>query len=100
MTVPVAADPFFTLAPGRENLKTFSKRPHLLSGIRGPLAVEGGTTAADRSLRAAVLLPGEGNAPLFRIAVQPPESQQVDTLNIFDDSSHEDVDRNADGEPR
>ena len=59
------ADPWYQLAPGRENWKTFAKRPHILSGIRGPLAVEGGTTAADRSLRPAVLLPGEGNGPLF-----------------------------------
>ena len=85
------ADPRFTVSADRENLKTFPKRSHLLSGIRGPLAVEGGTTTADRSLRAAVLLPGEGNRPLFRVAPQPPESQQVDTLNIFDDSSQEDL---------
>ena len=38
-----------------------------------------------------MLLPGEGNAPLFQISAQPPESQQVDTLNIFDDSSREDL---------
>ena len=38
-------DPFVELAPGRENLKTFGKQMHLLSGIRGPLAVEGGTTS-------------------------------------------------------
>ncbi|MEY2518223.1 MAG: large repetitive protein, partial [bacterium] len=91
VTVPLVADPWFDLAPGRENLKSFSKRRHLLSGLRGPLAVEGGPTAADRSLRSAVLLPGEGNGPLFRVAPQPPESQQVDTLNVFTDSSQEDL---------
>ena len=76
---------------GHEKLKSFSKRPHLLSDIRGPLAVEGGTTTADRSPKAAVLLPGERNAPLFKVAPQPDEAQQIDTLNIFDDSSQEDV---------
>ncbi|MEO6651293.1 MAG: hypothetical protein ABIP17_01380, partial [Ilumatobacteraceae bacterium] len=86
----VQADPWFELAPGRENLRSFAKRAHLLSGIRGPVAVEGGPTATDRSLRPAVMLPGETNAPLFQIAEQPDEAQQVDVLNIFDDSSRED----------
>ena len=66
--IRVVADPWFDLQPGRENLKSFAKRAHLLSGLRGPLAVEGGTTAVDRSLRPAVLLPGEGNGPFFGIA--------------------------------
>jgi len=91
LTVNVVADPFFDLAPGRENLKIFSKPDHLLSGIRGPLAIEGGTTAADRSLKAAVLLPGEGNAPFFQIAQQPPEKFQIDTLNIYNDGSAENL---------
>ncbi len=90
VSVGLEADPWYLLAPGRENWKTFAKRPHILSGIRGPLAVEGGTTAADRSLRPAVLLPGEGNGPLFEIAEQPPEAQQVDVLNVYADSSQED----------
>src|SRR5262249_34573614 len=46
ITVNLLADTWFTLAAGRENLKSFSKRPHLLSDIRGPLAVEGGVTGA------------------------------------------------------
>ena len=91
VTVNLVADPFYVLQPGQENLRSFSKRPHLLSGIRGPLAVEGGATAANRSLRPAVLLPGEGNAPLFQVAPQPPEAQQVDVLNVYADSSQEDL---------
>jgi hypothetical protein len=91
LTIPLLADPFFELAPGRQNLTTFPKQPHLLSGIRGPLGVEGGTTAADRSIHGAVLLPGEDNRPAFRVAAQPPEWQQIDTLNIYDDGSKEDV---------
>ena len=89
--VPLVADPDWVVAPGRENVKTFPKRLHLLSDIRGPLAVEGGTTATDRSLRPAILLPGEANAPLLGTAPQPPESQQVDVLNVFADSSREDL---------
>ena len=91
VTVSLLADPFFQLAPGRSNRRTFGKQQHLLSGIRGPLAVEGGTTSADRSLHAAVTLPGEGNGPVFRVAPQPPEWQQIDTLNIYGDGSMEDL---------
>ena len=92
VTVPLLADPYFDLQPGRENLKSFPKRAHLLSGLRGPLAVEGGTTAADRSLKSAIMLPGEANRGLFQIADQPLEAQQVDVLNVFADSSQEDLD--------
>jgi Ca2+-binding RTX toxin-like protein len=90
VAVPVVADPWFDLQPGRENLKSFPKQPHLLAELRGPLAVEGGTTGADRSLQPAILLPGEANAPLFGIGQQPPESGPVDVLNVFDDSSQQD----------
>ena len=90
-TVNLLADPFFQLAPGRSNLRTFGKQQHLLSGIRGPLAVEGGTTSADRSVHAAVVLPGEGNRAPFRVAPQPPEWQQIDTLNVYGDGSMEDL---------
>src|SRR5262249_5108035 len=89
-TVNLLADTYFNLPPGRENIKTFAKQPHLLSGIRGPLPREGGATGADRSRQPAVLLPLEKNGPLFAIAPQAPEAQQVDVLNIFDDSSHQD----------
>ena len=65
----------------------FAKQQHMLGGIRGPLSVEGGTSTQNRSLQAAVLLPGEGNGPLFRVAAQPPEWQQIDTLNVYDDGS-------------
>ena len=90
VTVPLVADVNFQLAPGRQNLKVFAKQQHILSGIAGPLSVEGGTTSANRSLHAAVLLPGEGNGPLFAVAAQPPEWQQIDTLNIYDDGSKQD----------
>jgi hypothetical protein len=89
--VPLLADPFFDISSDRANLKTFPKRTHLLSGIRGPLAVEGGTTTADRSIKTPVLLPGEGNAPPFQVAAQPPEWQMIDTLNVFADGSKEDL---------
>src|SRR6185295_4440347 len=91
VTVPLLADPAYDLQPGRSDLRTFPKREHLLSGIRGPLAVEGGVTTADRSIRPAVLLPGEGNKAPFQVAAQPPEWQMIDTLNVFADGSHENL---------
>ncbi|HEY3922827.1 MAG TPA: hypothetical protein VGL76_12045 [Gaiellaceae bacterium] len=88
--VKLTDDTNFTLPASRQNLTVFPKQQHTLSGIQGPLSVEGGTTNSDRSLHAAVLLPGEGNGPLFAVAAQPPEWQQIDTLNVYDDGSHQD----------
>ncbi|MGH3369916.1 MAG: hypothetical protein ACRDPR_07925, partial [Nocardioidaceae bacterium] len=91
VTIGVVADPDLQLSPGRANLRMFPKQPHTLSGIRGPLAVEGGTTSADRSLKGAIMLPGEVNGPLFQVAQQPPEQQQVDVLNVYADGSRQDL---------
>ena len=55
--------------------------------LRGPLAVEGGVTGADRSLELGLKLPGEQDGPLFAIATQAPETKQIDILNIYNDSS-------------
>jgi hypothetical protein len=87
VTVSLIADPYFDIQPGHQNLRAFPKVPHLLSGIRGPLSVEGGTTSEDRSIVPAVLLPGEANAAPFNIPPQPPETQSIDTLNVFNDGT-------------
>jgi Ca2+-binding RTX toxin-like protein len=91
LVIPLLADPFFQISAERATLRVFPKQAHLLSGIQGPLAVEGGTTSADRSLHAAVLLPGEGNGPVFRVAPQPPEWQAIDTLNVYGDGARSDL---------
>ena len=70
--------------------KQFAVQPHLLSDIKGPLEIEGGTGGAVHPLIAGVVLPGETNAAVLPIAVQPPEGQSIDILNVFDDSSQED----------
>ena len=57
--IELVADTDYSLPPGRESVKVFPVSTHLLSKLRGPLAVEGGPTAADRSLRNGVKLPGE-----------------------------------------
>ena len=88
-TVTLAADPFFDVPSFRENVKPFPVLPHLLTRLRGPLVVEGGVTGADRTLQPALKLPGELDGPLLGIAPPPPENLQIDTLNVFDDSSQE-----------
>ena len=86
------ADEDYVVPPTREGVKIFPVSTHLLSKLRGPLAVEGGPTGADRSLTNGVKLPGEKDAFLIVIGAQPPESQQIDVLNIFNDSSQADGD--------
>ena len=91
VTVTVAADPDYELQEGAENVINFAKQPHLLGGLQGPLQVEGGTTGADRSLHPAILLPGETNGPFFAIPPQPSEATQIDVLNVYSDSSIENL---------
>ncbi|MEO0465131.1 MAG: hypothetical protein AAF216_01205 [Pseudomonadota bacterium] len=88
-TVVLEADSDFDVPITREGSKVFAATPHLLSNLRGPLQVEGGVTGADRSLQNGLKLPGEADDFLFAIGEQPPESQQIDVLNIFNDSSVE-----------
>ncbi|HET9217470.1 MAG TPA: Calx-beta domain-containing protein, partial [Terriglobia bacterium] len=89
-TVVLEADPHYFVPPTREGVKVFPVSTHLLSKLRGPLAVEGGVTGADRSLKNGLKLPGEADSFLIAIGAQPPESQQVDVLNVFNDSSQAD----------
>jgi len=88
--IELVADAAYAQPPGRDNVKVYPVSTHMLSKLRGPLAVEGGTTAADRSLRNGVKLAGEKDAALFAIPVQPQESSQIDVLNVFNDSSQAD----------
>ena len=89
--IELVADTPYTLPPGRDNVKVFPVSTHLLSKLRGPLAVEGGTTAADRSLRNGIKLAGrDGRGRSSRSRPQAPESSQIDVLNVFNDSSQAD----------
>ena len=81
------ADPNYDVPSTREGVKVFPVNAHYLSKLRGPLAVEGGPTGADRSLTNGVKLPGEKDKFLIAIGAQPPESQQIDVLNVFNDTS-------------
>ncbi len=84
------ADPLFTPPATRDGVKEFPVAAHLLSNLRGPLTLEGGVAGSNRSLHNGLKLPGEADAYLIAIGAQPPESQQIDVLNLFDDSSQQD----------
>ena len=68
--IVLQADEDYTVPPTREGVKIFPVSTHLLSKLRGPLAVEGGPTGADRSLTNGVKLPGEKDAFLIAIGAQ------------------------------
>ncbi|HTM84726.1 MAG TPA: hypothetical protein VL179_07450, partial [Mycobacterium sp.] len=90
VTVTVSANRAYVLPAGRGDLFTFPKQPHLLSALRGPLQVDGGTAGQHHTLGNAVILPHEVNTPPFGIGQQPSEARQVDVLNVFDDGSRAD----------
>ncbi|MEO6021102.1 MAG: calcium-binding protein [Knoellia sp.] len=86
-SIELRADVTFDQPLQRVGVKVFPVNQHLLSRLRGPLAVEGGVTGEDRSLQLGLKLPGEKDGPLFAIATQAPESKQIDLLTIYNDSS-------------
>ncbi len=87
--IVLQADVFFRVPISRDGVKVFPASTHGLWKLLGPVAVEGGVTGADRSLTLGLKLPGEADGPLFKIGTQPPESKQIDVLNIFNDGSKE-----------
>jgi hypothetical protein len=88
--IVLRADVAFRVPIARDGVKIFPVTKHGLYKLLGPVAVEGGVTGSDRSLQLGLKLPGETDGPLFKIGVQPPESKQIDVLNIFNDGSKED----------
>jgi Ca2+-binding RTX toxin-like protein len=89
-TIGLVADTHFEIPLVRQGSKTFGGRPHLLGELQGALAVEGGVSDVDRSLQPALKLPGEKDGPLFGVAGQGDEAEQVDVLNVYNDSSRQD----------
>ena len=85
--IELEADVAYSQPLQRQGVKIFPASTHLLSKLRGPLAVEGGVSGADRSLELGLKLPGEQDGPLFAIGAQAPETKQIDVLNIYNDSS-------------
>ena len=71
-------------AGGSSPTKIFATSNQNLDQIRGPLIVEGGVVPGkDRSLVAAVVLPGESNQASGQEDPLTDESRHIDRLNIF-----------------
>ena len=87
--IEIEADVWFRVPIARQGVKIYPVTTHGLYKLLGPLAIEGGVTGADRSLQLGLKLPGEADGPLFKIGNQPPESKQIDVVNIFNDGSKE-----------
>jgi len=69
--------------------KKFPFRTHTLNKLEGPIIVEGfSPTGVSRSLAEAVILPTENDdIPLPEVTISTDESQQTDTMNVFNDGS-------------
>ncbi len=90
--VAVAADSTFVPDPEAQPLKEFPIEPHVTNRIAGPLFIEGFIgDGADRSLTRAVILPNEIDPDLPVIGVEDDELENIDTLNIRNDSSVADL---------
>ena len=66
---------------------TFSRQPHDLGLIQGPLVISGDSSGAGRSLKAAVLMVGETDVPLPGSSGVIDDSMSQDTLVMFDDTT-------------
>ena len=89
--ISVAADVNFVPDPDQRFARSEPNREHLVSGIQGPLIIEGGVAEGkDRSIRPAVMLPTEQTAMPIDVSVTTDETQQADRLNVFNDSSTSD----------
>jgi len=87
VNIEIAVDSDFVATAGSRFDKLFPQEAHTTGRIQGPLVIEGGTTAKDRSLKTAVMLPYEMPAAPKDVAVITDETQQLDSLVVFNDSS-------------
>jgi Ca2+-binding RTX toxin-like protein len=87
-TVRVEVNPDAAVDEGAQPVQVFPAQPHTTSNIAGPLIIEGSQIPGkDRSLKAAVMLPTETDAPLPVLTIEVDENLQTDTLNGFNDGS-------------
>jgi Ca2+-binding RTX toxin-like protein len=86
ITITVSINPAASIGGGGQPVQAFPSSPHVTNPIAGPLVIEGGQIK-DRTIKLGLKLPTELDAPLPVIAVLTNESQQTDTLNVFNDAS-------------
>ena len=77
VTVQLIADTHFQIPLVRDGTKIFPVEPHLLSQLQGPLAVEGGTTAADSTWSSVSIgvAPWKGGRPVRHSYRMAPKAQ-------------------------
>ncbi|MCA8884705.1 MAG: hypothetical protein KDA50_13305 [Rhodobacteraceae bacterium] len=88
--VTLKANPSFVPDPNDQPRKVFAPQPHLVNRLRGPIEILGGESGADRSLKPAILLPGETDAPLNDVNIIFDETTGIDRVNVYNDSSDTD----------
>ncbi len=89
-TVTLKANPAFVVDEDAQPRKIFAPQPHLVNRLRGPIEIIGGETDADRSLKDAILLPGETDSDLFDVDINFDETTGIDRLNVYNDASNSD----------
>ena len=86
--VKVTADPAAPPPDPNQQLKFFPVQPHIAAtAIQGSLTIDGSVGPEDRSVKPAVKLPTETDAPLPNPVASTDDTGSVDTLNIFNDGS-------------
>ena len=85
VTITVSVNPAATTPTGQP-VQSFPAQPHRTNQMFGPIIVEGGQIK-DRTLRQGIRLPTETDTALPVVVIATNESQQTDTLNVFNDGS-------------
>jgi Ca2+-binding RTX toxin-like protein len=86
VVIDVTVNPFADVSDSP--VQKYPAQPHMAGEIRGPLVIEGSMIPGqDRTLKTAVMLPAEADVALPVLDIDIDESQQTDTLNVFNDGS-------------
>jgi Ca2+-binding RTX toxin-like protein len=86
ITITVSVNPNAPSAVGSQPVQTFPAQQQVLSGIYGPLVIEGNETTP-RTLVEGIGLPSEVDVPLPAPPDQTDNSSTVNTLNVFTDGN-------------
>ncbi|WP_261842146.1 LEPR-XLL domain-containing protein [Aliamphritea ceti] len=88
ITIQLAVNPAYVPDANSQPVQNPPLQPHTLTDIRGKLIIEGGVPDGKaRDLSKAVMLPTETDGELSIVNISLDETQQTDTLNVFNDGS-------------
>jgi hypothetical protein len=86
----VSVNPAFVPDTTKQPVQNPPLQPHTLDQIQGKLIIEGSVPPGkERSLVKAVMLPTETDVPLPTVDITTDETQQTDTLYLFNDGSRQ-----------